>query len=174
MKTLAIILGIIVVAGGIGMVVMNRRVSPVSTQTSTMDVISQKSAPTEKITQTVPLPKETDIVRSFFAVIGEHRSADAVSMLAPDQASDDASKQAWAVQFNAFDSLNVISIEPALQEDWTDSRHEYKVVLTAAMKSEAASAPIPYYGWENGTNTRWITIVKSGSLWKIAGIATGP
>jgi hypothetical protein len=125
-------------------------------------------------TTTVPLPQETDIVNSFFNVIGEHRPADAVSMLAPDLISNESNKQAWAVQFNAFSSLKVISVEPALQEDWTDTQHEYKVVLEAAMKSESASAPIPYYGWENGSNTRWITIVKSGSFWKISGIGTGP
>jgi len=132
--------------------------------------------PTDKPKQnsTVPLPQETDIIRSFFTIIGEHRPSDAVSMLAPDQVNDESEKQAWAVQFNAFSSLTVTSVEPDMQEDWTDSRHEYKVVLTAAMKPESASAPIPYYGWDNGTNTRWVTIVKSGTLWKIAGIGTGP
>jgi hypothetical protein len=123
---------------------------------------------------TVPLPTETDIIRTFFALIGEHRSADAVSMLAPDQVNDDSNKQAWAVQFNAFSSVKVTSVEPALQEDWSDTQHEYKVVLDAAMKPESASAPIPYYGWVNGSNTRWVMIVKSGTVWKISGIGTGP
>jgi hypothetical protein len=95
-------------------------------------------------------------------------------MLAPDQVSSDADKQAWAVQFNAFNSLKVTNIEPALTEDWTDTKHEYKVVLDASMKSEAASAPIPYYGWDNGANTRWVTLVKVGTLWKVSELATGP
>jgi hypothetical protein len=41
----------------------------------------------------------------------------AVLMLSPDQIKDDATKQAWAVQFNAFSTLQVVSVEPALQED---------------------------------------------------------
>jgi len=40
--------------------------------------------------------------------------------------------------------------------------------------SSAANAPIPYYGYENGQNTRFIPIIKENSLWKIDGIATGP
>jgi hypothetical protein len=132
------------------------------------------SSPTGKATSVVPLPQETDIIRSFIAVIGEGRPADAVSMLAPDQINDDSSKQAWAAQFNAFSSLKVTSVEPSLQEDWSDTQHEYKVILNATMKPESASATIPYYGWDNGSNTRWITIVKIGNLWKISGIATGP
>jgi hypothetical protein len=130
--------------------------------------------PTQKSTAVVPLPQETDIIRSFFGVIGEHRPADAVLMLAPEQISNDSNKQAWAVQFNAFSTLKVTSVEAALQEDWTDTQHEYKVILEASMKPESASAPIPYYGWENGSNTRWIMLVKSGNLWKISGIGTGP
>jgi hypothetical protein len=133
-----------------------------------------KTSPIETKSQEVPLPQEADIIRSFFNVIGEHRPSDAVSMLAPDQIESDSNKQAWAVQFNAFSSLTVTSVEPALQDTWTDTQHEYKVVLETSMKPESASAPIPYYGWENGSNTRWVILVKSGDLWKISGIATGP
>ena len=136
--------------------------------------VASTPTPTQKATTEVSKPQETDIINSFFGVIGEHRPSDAVSMLAPDQIASDADKQAWAVQFNAFSTLKVMSVEPALQDTWTDTQHEYKVTLDATMKPEAASAPIPYYGWDNGTNIRWIMLVKVGDLWKISGIATGP
>jgi hypothetical protein len=42
------------------------------------------------------------------------------------------------------------------------------------MKPESSTAPIPYYGWDDGEYTRWLTIVKDDNLWKIKGIATGP
>lgn len=122
----------------------------------------------------VPLPRETDIIRNFFMIIGEHRPADAISMMGAALIGDDSKKQAWGVQFNAFESLQVNSIEPSMQEEWSQDRHTYKITLTAKMKSESANAPIPFYGWENGTNIRWVTIVKNGNLWKISGIATGP
>jgi hypothetical protein len=33
---------------------------------------------------------------------------------------------------------------------------------------------MPYFGWDNGTNTRWVELVKEEGLWKVQGIATGP
>lgn len=127
-------------------------------------------SPTEK-KESVPLPQETDIVNTFFNLIGEKKPSDAVSMM---KISDDSEKQAWAVQFNAMNSIQVVKVEPSMQEEWTDTTHSYKVTLDVKMKPESASAPIPYYGWENGNNIRWIHMEKIDSNWKIAGISTGP
>lgn len=122
----------------------------------------------------VPLPSESDIIRTFFQLIADHRPTDAVGMMDPDVVGDDSMKQAWAVQFNAFELVVVNSVEPWMPGAWQADRHTYQVIVTAKMKPEAVNAPLPYYGWENGSNIRWITIVKNGDLWKIAGIATGP
>ena len=169
LKTIGIIVVVLLIGAG-----LIWKITPSQNHKSPAD--NAGPVPTIETTKAggVPLPQETDIIRSFFAIIGEHRPADAVSMLAPEQINDEGKKQAWEAQFDAFSALSVTSVEPVLQEDWTSNQHEYKVVLAAMMKPESASAPIPYYGWENGTNTRWVSIVKSGNLWKISGIATGP
>lgn len=112
----------------------------------------------------VPLPQETDIVHTFFNLIGEKKPSDAVGMM---NVSDDSQKQAWAVQFNAITSIKVLNVVPA-------GEHTYKVTLDVKMNPDSANAPIPYYGWENGKNIRWITLEKVGNLWKVQGIATGP
>ncbi len=119
----------------------------------------------------VPLPQETDIVRNFFNLIAEKRASDAVSMMS---VTDDSAKQAWAVQFNAITSMKVLTIEPSMPNDWTDTKHTYKVTLDVSMNPTSANAPIPYYGWENGQNIRWVSLENVGNLWKIQGIATGP
>lgn len=139
-------------------------------------VILKSSTPTQTSTSQaqVPLPQETDIVHSFFNLIGEHRAADAVSMLAPDQVSNDSQKQAWAVMFNAFQTVSVKSVASSMPEEWSSDRHTYRVTMDVTMKPEAANAAIPYFGYENGTNIRFITLEKVGSLWKVDGIATGP
>jgi hypothetical protein len=122
---------------------------------------------------TAPLPQEKDVVNSFFNLINEHKPSDAVKMLTEDVSNDD--KQAWAVAFNAFESVSVKSVDASMPEEWSDGSHTYKVVLDVKMKPEAANAqPMPYYGWDNGEVYRWITLNKEGSLWKIKGIATGP
>jgi hypothetical protein len=127
---------------------------------------------TVKITQKeTPLPREDDIIRIFFNLIDEKRPTEAVAMM---NETENSQKQAWAVQFNAIRSIKVLSVEPSMQNEWTDTKHSYKVVVDVTMKPESASAPIPYYNWDNGQNIRWINLEKSGNGWKIAEIATGP
>jgi hypothetical protein len=123
----------------------------------------------------VPLPRGEDIVRSFFNIIGENRPSDAVGMMSQKQTGDESIKQAWGVQFNAFKTVQVVNIEPSMQTDWTNNYQSYKVLLNVQMKSEAANALIPYFGWENGTNVRFINLIKNNEgIWKVDGIATGP
>jgi hypothetical protein len=143
----------------------------VSTPTS-----APTTEPIKEVTKTViPLPQETDIVRNFFELINEGKPSDAVMMMSSANTSNDSNKQMWGVEFNAFSSVKVKSIESSMSEEWTADRHTYKVILDVQMKPEAASVqPIPNYGFENGENYRWVTIIKEGSLWKVEGLSTGP
>jgi len=129
----------------------------------------------QPITETVHLPREADIISSFFSLISEHRASDAVGMMSAKAIPDDSTRQGWAVQFNAFDSLKIISMEPSMQDSWTETTHSYKVVLDVKMKPDAVNAqPIPNYGWDDGRNTRWVSLSKIGARWMIDGLATGP
>lgn len=149
--------------------------------------INNKSKPTikENITVTVeptvtektevPLPQEEDIVRIFFELINEQKPSDAVMMMVPSIINDDSVKQAYGVQFNAFESIKIKSIESAPQSEWTETKHTYRVDFEAKMKPEAQYVmPITNYGYENGLNIRWVAIEKVEDKWKIASLATGP
>ena len=70
----------------------------------------------------VPLPRHEDVINAFFNLIDEDRATEAVSMLTLKNISDEATKQAWGVQFNAIDSVAVKSIESA-------GENTYKVTL---------------------------------------------
>lgn len=134
-----------------------------------------KIVPTEGTSDsTVPLPQETDIINTFFNLIEERRPSDAVGMMASSITGDDSQKQAWAVQFNAIKSMTVLKVEPSMPEEWTNSEHSYKTTLEVTIDPDTGDEPIPYFGWENGQNIRWVTIVKENNLWKIEGLATGP
>lgn len=122
---------------------------------------------------TVPLLQEEDIVSNFFSLIAEKKPSEAVSAMSETITNDESMKQAWAVQFNAISSMKVVNIEPSAVEEWSAERHKYKLTLDVKMKADSANAPIPYYGWDNGLNTRWVTIVKENGLWKILEIGTG-
>jgi hypothetical protein len=134
--------------------------------------IFKKNAPVdtseEKNTQSsVPLPSQEDIISVFVDLVDEGRVSDAVGALAPSLTEEESQKQAWGVQLNAFESLSLKSIEPA-------GENVFKVVLEVTMKPESEKALIPYYGYFNGENIRWIALEKVDNLWKISEIATGP
>lgn len=123
----------------------------------------------------VPLPQETDIIRSFVNLIDEGKPNEAVQMMGPTVLKDDSSKQAWAVMFNGFEKIQVLSIEPSMKENWTAEVHTYKVTLDVLMKPEAENVmPIPNYGYDNGENIRFIGLEKDSEKWTIQGLATGP
>ncbi len=116
----------------------------------------------------VPLPTGIDIIRVFIALINEKHTPEAVSMLSPTAAPDETSKQAWGVTFNAFSSLSLTTIDAYDQSSWTDMKEIYKVVLHASLK------PTANILWDEGENTRWITVEKINDVWKVSGVATGP
>ena len=127
-----------------------------------------------KNNDTVPLPQEEDVINNFFSQINERKIPEAVAMMSSTMVPDDSTKQAWGVQFNDIKSINVLKIEPSMPESWTEKSHVYKVTLEAYVSSDAANAPIPYYGWGDNPNIRWVEIVKEGELWRINDLATGP
>lgn len=146
-----------------------------SKSTTTEENITVTAEPTVAEKTEVPLPQEEDIIRTFFELINEQKPSDAIMMMAPSIINDDSIKQAYGVQFNAFQLLKIESIEKAPQSEWTDAKHTYRVDFEAKMKPEAAYVmPIPNYGYENGLNTRWVLIEKIEGKWKIAELSTGP
>lgn len=128
----------------------------------------EESVTPTPIVNSVPLPSQEDIIRTFFNLIDEKRIPEAIGMMTKKNSSDDSVKQSWGVMFNAFKKINVVSIEAA-------SENTYRVDLDTEMEEGAADVkPIPYYGFGNGRFTRWVSLVKEDDLWKIDGLATGP
>jgi len=122
-------------------------------------------------TSSVPLPSQESIINSFFNLINEKRIPEAINMMDPKAVSDESTKQALGVQFNDFDSVKVISIEKFINAD--DSL--YQVELAAKINPRAANYPIPYYGYSDQSDIRFIKLVKnSQGIWKIESINTGP
>lgn len=133
------------------------------------------SEPSQRKEAVVPLPQETDIINTFINLIDEGRPSDAVGMMSPEATMDEDNKQAWAVMFNAFESIKVVKLEPSMQSDWTEIIHTYKGTFDVQMKPEAANVmPIPNYGWDNGINIRWVSLEKVGQRWTVQGFSTGP
>ena len=126
--------------------------------------VERKVGDTKEIITTTP--SEEDAIILFFGLINEHRIPEAVNMLTPELTENDAQKQAWGVMFNAFRSVTIKKIQ-------LDGNSLYRVDLEVEMRPESEEAAIPYYGYEQGENVRWITLEKANDLYKIGGIATG-
>ncbi|MCX6726539.1 MAG: hypothetical protein NTY75_01835 [Candidatus Shapirobacteria bacterium] len=120
-------------------------------------------------TNSVPIPNQEDIIRVFFSLIDEKRIPEAIGMMSEKAISNDSVKQEWTTQFNDFDSVKVVAVEKSIEENL------YKVTLEAKVNLRAANYPIPYYGYGDKTDVRFIKLIKdSQGRWKIDGIATGP
>jgi len=117
---------------------------------------------------------DEELIASFFGHIDDGEASDAVNLMSSSNTGDDSTKQAWGVQFSDISSVKVVSTTKNQENDWADGSRQYKVVLDMAMDPDSANGPIPYYGYENGQNTRFINLVKEDGSWKIDGIATGP
>jgi len=151
-----------------------------TSSTSTSSTVKSINNNNESIAETsssegVPLPTPEDIVRLFFNLINEKRIPEAIALMTDQMAGDDSSKQMWGVQFNAIQSIEVKSIEPYSEEQWTESEKMFKVVLDVSVSPEAKDEPIPYYGWDSNPSIRWVSIKKNATgLWEIDSLATGP
>ncbi len=170
-KIIPLILTIGVVGGFL--VFLNKRGPTNNNNTSP----SNLAKPTEVVTQTgsVPLPEAQDIIRTFFELINEKRIPEAINMMTPTIIGDESSKQAWGVQFNIFDLIKVTEIKPSMSGNWTNNKEIYQVTFNASIKSGYENQPIPNYGYDNGSNVRFITLQKNAQgVWKIAGLGTGP
>jgi len=123
---------------------------------------------------TISTIDDEKFIKNFFGLIESKKSSDAVSLMTNKNTSDDSIKQAWGVQFNNMSSIKVISTEANMKDNWTDSYRQYKVILDISMNPNSANAPIPYYGYENGQNSRYINLIKEDGAWRVDAIATGP
>ncbi len=143
-----------------------------TTQPSSVEKLNSLS--TTSTNASAPLPAGEDIIKTFFSLINEKKPANAISMMTTEMIGDESSKQAWGVQFNNINSVSLKEINSYSKSEWVEGEQIYKVILDIKMDPKSVSAAIPYYGWENGENTRWIVIKKDGNLWKISSINTGP
>jgi hypothetical protein len=112
---------------------------------------------------------EADL-RKFFAYMPGENTIWAVRQLSYSLSPNEASAQMWLTNFQSLKSLEIVSVEQTNLEQWTDSRESYKVVLNIT-----TDAPVEQYGWENGENTCWITLIPQGAGdWKIEAFGTSP
>jgi hypothetical protein len=113
-------------------------------------------------------------LEEFFVLVNARRIDDALAVIHPKMVETDAQRQGWRSHLEAIRSIHVSDVEPYAMETWTDRCQKFKVILEAYV-ADTPAAPIPFYGWQDNPNIRWITMVLGEkSAWQIQEIATGP
>ena len=107
---------------------------------------------------------------TFFSYFGSEDLSWAVRQLSYQLSPDEGTAQVWLANFQSLDSLEVLAIEPIRLAEWTTEWEAYKVTLQVTTQETPDK-----YGWDNGVNYRWITIIPQGAgAWKIDMLANSP
>ena len=114
-----------------------------------------------------------ETIQRFIAAIDAQRPADAVDMMSVELNPDATAKREWVQHFSAIKSIRVMAIEPSALGVPAPCA-QYKVKLEAHVAADP-KAPMPFYGWDDNPNFRWIMLCPNQSgAWLIASFGTGP
>jgi hypothetical protein len=113
-------------------------------------------------------------LEEFFAIVNSQDVNEAMKSMAPSMMRTPEQRKAWRKQLSAIRSIHVMKVEPANVEAWSSKRQIFKVTLEAYVEN-VPDAPIPFFGWHDNPNVRWVTMeLDNHRRWVVAGIATGP
>jgi len=115
----------------------------------------------QSVYNSAPLRSEEDTIELFFQLINNKEIDKALEMMVSQDGQD------WRPYLEGF--LRVLTVNI----DRTES-DVFRVDLDVEMKPETADRPIPFFGYTEGLNTKFIILSNEDGIWKIKDIATGP
>jgi len=176
-KAVLLIIAIIATVAVVSGTVLPTKKSGISGGVSTTAPTASAS-PAVISDKTVPDQSGEDTIRTFIQLLNEQKILEAIAMMDENLITSDSVKQQYGVVFNSFQSMVISSI--ALEEFGKDlsagkagerkeGEERYRVDLKIMLKSESHAGM-----WEEGVNTRWITVLAQENRFMIHDIATGP
>lgn len=108
---------------------------------------------------------QKQLVEKFFNYIGRKVYVEAINLM---EASS-YEKENWKASFKTLKSVKVSSIEEINKGQWTASKQFFKVTLEVVTDEKGEDL-----GWQNGVNTRWLTLQKINSYWLITELNSKP
>jgi len=125
-----------------------------------------------------PTTAGADTVRKFWSLVDAGKTALAVAMFSPAASPSLGSRAAWKKNLDSIEAVKIKILSKSPNPGLAAGSEQYMVVLDMTTKpSTDPSRPPeagPEYGWENGANTRFMTLASQNGVWMIAAIATGP
>lgn len=126
----------------------------------------------EKVAELAEKPIGEGIIRAFWGLVDKDKYGAATALLDPSAGG----RNMWKQSLSSIDSAKVGSVVPHDKASWSAEEERYKVEISIKCKPDdpAAPPPMPCNGWNDGANTRWMSVKKTGIGGRIAEIATGP
>jgi hypothetical protein len=135
----------------------------------TLKKINPEEAQYEFYPDKVAKIKEENFIYDFFEAITQGNTEQYFFMMDKELAGSESTQKMWKTAFSSLEVIKIVSLYPEEEGKWHNKQLLYQAIIYAIPKSGAA-----YYGWDEGKNTRWISIAPTGDSWKITTIATSP
>ena len=129
---------------------------------------------TDAYTHQSLLAPEEELIYLLFGSINNRQNQEAINLLSQNLNPTNETERHWLEQFNAIRSVHILDIKEISKDTWTDCKKIYKLTLEIYVDDSVSNAPIPYYGFGDNPNIRFITVVKLKNRWFIDQIGTGP
>lgn len=107
------------------------------------------------------------IIEKFFSLVDSGDISSAITLLDSEALGDSASQEMWKNSLSCINSAEIKSIDESNKSDWPEDFEQYKVIVSVQVDSSGQTL------WSTGQETRWISLIKVNSQWKIQEIATG-
>ncbi len=135
----------------------------------TLKKINPEDVQYEFYTDKVSKIREENFIYDFFEAITQGDTEQYFSMMDGELAGNEMMQEMWKTAFSSLELIKIVSLYPEEERKWHNKQPLYRVIIYALARAGA-----PYYGWDVGKNTRWISIAPYGDSWKITAIATSP
>jgi len=133
------------------------------------EVVNFAAKVAEMLKKGVEPPKQAesqiDRAKEFFSLLADKKIDEAIAMMD----ANDGTKDMWKTNFKTINSLSIRGANPVFLEEWTSVRQVFKIDLMVSVTPEGEG-----YGWNQGQNSRWITLEKNGETWQVHELANNP
>ncbi len=156
----------------------------INAETKKIAEMSYKDRDNKKIEKSALTTKDQDLsklawmqdqrytVIKFFTLINEGNIDKALEMMDDNMITNSNANRLWKENLSSIIGHEFKSTGFAVSDEtsWTEDTQIFEV----AIKIPNNNASLEKYGWNQGENTRWITLKKYGTTWKIHEISTSP
>jgi hypothetical protein len=109
----------------------------------------------------IALLDQRPTIVKFLALINEGRVEDAIGMMGPSAVPDESAKETWVGALSCIHGFQTDFVTAENEENWTDTMQTFEADLIIPANEDLS------FGWVEGPQTRYITLIRDGNDWLI-------